>query len=433
VVSPNESSTIHEWTEAALRFRAAGMAVLVLACVGWLLWFTPFDDLLDRSGTPLGGDFVMLYVAGQVVASGQSQELYDDQLNQRRSNALFPGMDPTYTWPFRYPPTVAAVMAPFSRLPFTTAWAMFMALQVGLLLSVVGWMGRNLKSLQAQSYWLWGVAGCPVVIETIVGGQSSLIALACVVGTVHFMQLRRFVLAGAILALACYKPNVLALFMVGCVIAHPRLLRGLIPTALMGVVVAISSCGVERLGQYLSLTIELASTTWTLETPMAKVQGLAPFFQAAWPAHGKLLCLLLGLLASVCIAVHWRRKRVDERLALGLLLAINALFNPYVPIYDLVLLIAALALGAEASWSAVGVDSVSAAARSTTTLAVSPRDFQWLAGWLFIGPHLSQGLVPLLGWQVFPIVLVAMLAAICIAPKHVAVAPWTSRPTSTAF
>lgn len=75
VVSPNESSTIHEWTEAALRFRAAGMAVLTLACVGWLLWFTPFDDLLDRSGTPLGGDFVMLYVAGQVVASGQSQEL----------------------------------------------------------------------------------------------------------------------------------------------------------------------------------------------------------------------------------------------------------------------------------------------------------------------------------------------------------------------
>ena len=59
------------------RIQFVACAILVLFVLGWIGWFYPYDDLLDRSGTPLGADFSMFYIAGQVVWDGAGDQLYD--------------------------------------------------------------------------------------------------------------------------------------------------------------------------------------------------------------------------------------------------------------------------------------------------------------------------------------------------------------------
>lgn len=396
--SPNQSpiEDPQPWHEAKLRFCFAGQVTAVVICIGWLAWFFPYDDWVDRSGTPLGGDYVMLYVAGQVVADGESELLYDDARNQLRTSELFPEMDSQESWPYRYPPTVAAAMIPLAQLPLAWSYALFFLIQLGLLSISLWLLVRDHAVLRQRAGWLWAIAGSPLILESLIGGQSSLLALACTVGFLHFLQRGQDPLAGAVLALLLYKPNVAALLIIAALIVRPKLLIGFLPTAAVGLGVAWFACGWSSIARYIQLATELASGQWGLETPYWKVHGLAPLLQQLLPLHGKLVCALLGLVASVFIGCLWRQRKLNNLQAVAVLLSTNALFNPYVPIYDLVLLELALVLACQVAYH-------SPIWRPTLTM------FYCAGGVLFVGPHLSQALARPLGWQFFPLLLSAML------------------------
>ena len=383
------------WKNAAERFGFCGACVLTLVVVGWVVWLYPFDDLLDRSGTPLGGDYVMLYVAGQTVLEGEVKTLYDDAANQQRSSALFPTMNPSFSWPYRYPPTVAACMVPLASLPFGLSFALFTGIQFLLLTLAVVLLKRISSALSGVNgnAWTLAIVGCPLIIETIIGGQSSLLALCSLMGYLILSKQQKYAAAGAVLAIALYKPNVLALFMIGSVVYQPRLLRGLLPAAAIGALVAVVCVGMEGLQEYLSLGSRLATSSWSLETPFWKVHGIAPLVQAVWPSGGKAVTFGIGTVLSVGIAVVWRRGQLSAEVAQALLLVVNAICNPYVPIYDLVLLIPAVILWANAS-------------EQGSVPPISPGQGQVLLGMLFVGPHLSQALARSCGFQLFPLLLI---------------------------
>jgi hypothetical protein len=385
------------WTEAMLRFKFAGQVTLGVALVGWIAWFWPLNDLVDRSGTPLGGDYVMLYVAGQVVADGQADKLYDDALNQQRSSRLFPGMDARESWPFRYPPTVATAMVPLSQLPLASSYGLFLCLQLGLLALSLRWIYLNFSILQQRSGWLWAIVGSPLVLESLIGGQVSLLALACLTGFIHFWKRDRHALAGCLLALTLYKPNVAAMLVLAALVVRPRMLVGFVPTAVVGLLIALATTGWSGIMEYVGLATQLASSAWSLETPYWKVHGLAPWFQGCFHSHGKLICGLVGLISSLTIALCWRARTVPDTVACALLLCGNALFNPYVPIYDLVLLELALILVCQAAYEG-------------RWQMATPLALQALGLLLFVGPHLSQAVARPLGWQPFPWLLLAVVA-----------------------
>lgn len=397
----HNTATEQTWTEAMLRFRFAGQVTAALVLVGWIAWFFPFDDLLDRSGTPLGGDYVMLYVAGQVVGDGATDTLYDDASNQRRSSQLLGGLNPNESWPYRYPPTVAAVMLPLSQLPLTWSFALFTLIQLSLLTISVWLLGRDYSVLHRRRGWLWALAGSPLVLESLIGGQSSLLAFTCIVGFVHFLRRDNYFFAGTLLAMTLYKPNVAALLVVAALVAHPRLLGGFLPTTAFGLGISLWTTGISGVVKYIQLATQLASSQWSLETPFWKVHGLAPVFQWALPEHGKLACAAVGLLISLIVAWQWRTGRLSELLSVALLLCCNALFNPYVPIYDLVLLELALVLVCQAAYSGqLKLQSIVF--------------FQCAALLLFVGPHLSQSFARPLGGNPFPILLMGVLLGVVI-------------------
>ena len=381
---------------------------MVIAVVAWFCWFTPFDDLLDRSGTPLAGDFIMFYIAGQVVVDGELDQLYDDSANQRRMRQLLPEIDPAESWPYRYPPSVALMMSAFAQLPFFAAASLFLLLQLTLLAcSVLIWR-NELSQYNGRAQWLWGCAAAPVIIETICGGQLSVLALASVSLAAYALRHQRFVLMGCCLALCLYKPNVLLLPIVACLIAKPKTLLGFMPTVIVAVTVTVLACGWQPLIEYVRLATTLGSSAWSLETPYWKVHGLTPLLQVISPEHGRMLVVILGLLIAVIVGLVWRICSLENDLALGLLLAFNSLFNPYVPIYDLVLLIPATIYLARFAMH--------------SGMKLSTLEVQLVLASLFIGPHLSQMISLQAGFQFFPLCLT------CLAIWFLCRLKWQSFP-----
>lgn len=384
------------------RIQFVSCAVLVVFIVGWAGWFFPFDDLLDQSGTPLGADFSMFYVAGQVVLDGAGDQLYDQAEHQRRLQQLFPAIDPSFALPYRYPPFVATLMAPLAALPYALAYAAFFAL------SCVAWWTAARQLVAAspalgetwQRSLRWAIIGWPVALETLVGGQASMFALLIAVSVYVLLQKQRLVFAGAILALAAYKPNVLALLALGCLIRYPRMLKGCVPVVAAIGPLCLAPNGWEGVTQYRELTTSLATQAWDVATPMWKVHGLAPWFNLTLGSDGRLACGLIGLAAVAFVAIRARflsGAGAIEPIWFATLISVNSLFNAYTPIYDLVLLGIAAVLTAEHLVREHGPNV-------NRSLAAT----QLMLGIVYLGPHLSQALAKSTGAQPFGLILAAL-------------------------
>jgi len=408
------------------RFIACGMLIVFLG--GWGAWFAPFDDLLDGSGTPLGADFSMFYVAGRMVYEGRGEQLYDPAQQQAMLRSLFPKLDPQFALPYRYPPFVAVVLATLACLPYAAAFAVFFGLSWAFWMGAL-WIltsnGPDASGL-ARGTVLLIACGWPVALETLIGGQASMFALLVLALTITLLQRNRDGWAGAVMALAAYKPNVLLLVGIGLVLARPRMLRGMVPVALLLGALSFLPAGGRGLVEYAELSSRLATARWDLETPHWKVHGIVPWLNAISGGHGRTMGFVLGVVATVAIAC---RLRIIERastpppcalpLAAAFLITLNALLNPYTPIYDLVLLAAGFLISIRLHGRAL--DNL----RSPTTLpATSSNSFALSAGFsrlsrasvlpygalaaFYFGPHISQAVAQVTGWQWSAILLVAL-------------------------
>lgn len=398
------------------RVRFFSAAMICMFVTAWLSWFWPFDNLLDRSETPLGADFAMFYVAGQAVRSGVPEHLYNEAENQRNLQALIPGIAPVYCLPYRYPPFVAALISPLTRLPYLAAFAAFALASVIAMIGSVRLLGTRLSVLQATGWrpLLLAVFGWPVTLEILIGGQASLFAVAICAGVCVLHRDGRLIAAGAVLALAAYKPNVLAILGLGLIVRSPRMLLGTIPVLALLAAAGCVATGWDRLTEYAHILTRLSSDQWNVESPWWKVQSLAGPLAGLLGGRARIICLLTGAAIAVAIGLVWRRQSIRTSSTVSgvspmsfagnamwaHLLVVNALFNPYTPIYDLILMGLAAVLLAEH----VAEQMPQGNSRQSAVL-FSPSWQLILWGALSFGPHLSQAVARRIGFQLFPLLL----------------------------
>ncbi|MCA9122472.1 MAG: DUF2029 domain-containing protein [Planctomycetaceae bacterium] len=384
------------------RIQFVSGAVILLFFVGWAGWFYPFDDLLDQSGTPLGADFSMFYVAGQIVLDGAGDQLYDQAEHQRRLLQLFPSIAPSFALPYRYPPFVATLMTPLAALPYALAYASF------FMLSCAAWWLAARKLIAAapalaatwQRSLRWSMLGWPIALETLVGGQASMFGLLIAVSVYGLLRVQRVTAAGAVLALAAYKPNVLALVALGCLIRYPRMIKGLVPVAAGILALCLVPNGWEGVLQYRELMGNLATQPWDVATPAWKVHGLAPWFSMVLNSNGRFVCMSIGIVAACLLALRWcgsSSKEAIEPIWFAGLISVNTLFNPYVPVYDLVLVSVAAVLTTEHLIRECGPNINRTLVATQLILAI-----------VFFGPHLSQAIAKATGAQAFSLIFAAL-------------------------
>jgi hypothetical protein len=379
-----------------------GRWILPFMLLAWAMSFWPFDDWISSNGSPFLADYAQFYVAGDKVIAGDFGSLYDNADNQRRMLEVLPELDPEFSLPFRYPPHVAVALAPLAMLSYPLAATLFFLLSVAIYAAVLVLLRRELeflKRLPALSYYSMA-AGFPLALETLIGGQLSLFALASVVGAACLLRRNRPVAAGVVLGLLCYKPNVALLLVLGCCLRYPKTILGGVLTGGCVLAFTLLVAGGATLAAYVDVAIELAGGRWDIATPAWKVHGLAPWLEQLNPGVGNALALSIGLLFVVAWTTLWRCRDLGVEVGFAGLIVLNALFGVYTPIYDLLLLGVAGLLLAEARL------------RDHHLQWISNRNVQVGLYLLWFGPHLSQLVATEVGMQFFSGALLTFLVGI---------------------
>lgn len=408
--TPNAEQTQPSHDRAA--FFATAMASLFL--VGWCAWCFPCDDLLDRSGTPVGGDYPMFYLGGQIAAEGRFDLLYDQPEHMRRLHQLFPGLAPQTVLPYRYPPYVAALLEPLARWPYLSSWLLFTSFSLLAWAFVVHRLSDTIPVESDRRLARLLLVCWPVILETLVGGQASLFACAILVAAEGCVRREQWFRGGLILSLAAYKPNVLLFVGLGMVLRFPRLLSGIALGGLGLLAVAVLAGGVEPLQAYVGLASNLSLHSWDIETPYWKQHGFASWLAvgplaALFGGQERTVLLATGGLLTCAVVARWccdarSAKGSSDSWSMACLVVVNALFNPYAPIYDLSLLAVAAVWWGHAVWWRPVPETI-----ASRPSPASPLRFELLCLSLFVGPHLSQSCSKIVGAQLFTIWLLAVL------------------------
>ncbi len=129
--------------------------------------------LLATALKPIRSDFVSYYAAGTVMRS-DSGRLYDRQLQSDTQARL----GAKVYLPFVYPPTVALIFVPFSSLDFATAYAVWLGVNLSLLVFCLWLLIRRLGLSESQSEGLQALVlvFLPVYVA-LVQGQLSVVML----------------------------------------------------------------------------------------------------------------------------------------------------------------------------------------------------------------------------------------------------------------
>ena len=320
---------------------------IALAAASWLVlaWTQAVPGPLDRFGTLRGVDFVQFYAAGWTVARRQVESLYDWEAFERLLPALVPGVGDTLYLPV-YPPQVALLFAPFARLSFAGALAVWtVASAVLYVLGAAALFGR-LPALRRYRLEFWcAVLGFTPFLQLIAHGQISALALPLMVAALAGFQRGQPLMAGLALGSLVFKPQ-LGTLALAALLLWPsiRLAVGLATAAAVQAALVWLLLGSAPIVEYLGVASRVAAMAGQFEPKLWAMHNLRAAWQLLLGSGGvSMAAWLISLLAAAWWALRaWRRNPEPEvRFAITSLLGLAA--NPHLYIYDLVLLTPALA------------------------------------------------------------------------------------------
>ncbi len=181
-------------------------AVLAGLLVGGALCFLVLFGIygLFRSGV-FGFDFIVFHKAGVDFVHGVNPWLA----------AVDTGA------PFSYPPQLASLISFYGALPFKIALYIHTAISLCAIASIAylanGWF-LGISSLRnmsfAQGLCLSFLIGNPFVAHSLYEGQWTIVAVAMLYWSWHFLQKDKWILSGLFLGIATIKPQVSILYII---------------------------------------------------------------------------------------------------------------------------------------------------------------------------------------------------------------------------
>ena len=278
--------------------------VLLAAAIGaavWIAWLVSLatgPGLLDRAGNVKGGDFVLFYAAGKIVAAHQTDHLYDPDLQEQIEHGLTGERSGRHG--LINPPFFALPFVPLAALPYLAAFALWSALGIALLMGTLRLVGR----LDAAP---WVLAFVPVW-ASISYGQNSLLSLFILAAAYVLLRHGRDGVAGAVLGCLLYKPQLVVLLAALLLLDRRwRALAGLGATAVLLAAVALA-LSVPATLAYLALGRSFATMLGERGFPTAKMHSLYSFFVLLLPGHLS-AAAALALVSSLAVLALVRLRQ----------------------------------------------------------------------------------------------------------------------------
>jgi hypothetical protein len=371
--------------------------VVIVVCAGlFALSFATAHRGQTIFGPALGADFAAFYTAGVLIDEGARGGVYDFWANYRRLHELFPTTPADEALPFAYPPFFAATCAPLARLPYPVALAIWMIGSLGALVAGFMLVSRAPASrLDRTAALLVLLSFEPVLIECLVGGQTSAIGFCALAACVGLARSRRPVCAGLALSVLCYKPTLLLLVLPMLVVtAQIRVLAGFAAGAVALAGASVAAVGWDGCVTYARLLAGYAGDAAGPQTVFRtwKFVDARSFFRLLFGGRAALAaaCTAVTFAAAAPFLVRfWRRCRDTDHLWAATLVWTMVL-NVYVPIYDTALVGLAMLLLAPRH------------GRAWTPAMKALVLFAWVCPWV------TQHIAASVGFQPFTLVLAGL-------------------------
>lgn len=312
---------------------ALALAVLALAATS--------HGAVDAFGRPLGTDFSGIWVAGREVLAGAPTRPFDHAAHAAAQAAAFGLPDHFLPWP--YPPYALALAAALATLPYLVALALWQGGTLALYAAAVRLVARG-APLRRGDVLLVALA-FPAVALNAMHGQNGFLSAALLGGGALLVP-RRPLLAGVLLGLLAYKPQLALLWPLALLAGRPWR-AGAAAAATMAAMTAATlwAWGAEPWRLF------FANLPWMrgviLEGGGLESYKLVSAFAAVRLVGGTVaasyaLQAIVTAAAAASLAWIWWRP-LDARLKLAALVAATLLASPYCVDYDLTLLGPALA------------------------------------------------------------------------------------------
>ena len=318
---------------------AVPLLLVVLVVTGW----PAADGHHDLAGETFGHDLSQVWVAGRAAIAGRASDVYDIPLHCRHLVETFGPDAALFAW--HYPPVFFGPAAVLATLPYAGAvlvWGFGSLMLIGATLH---------RILGAWRPVLVGLA-LPPVFQCLGYGQNGLLTASLLGLALTFID-RRPVVAGVLLGLLSYKPQLAVVApLVMLATGRWRVAAATLACVVASVAGSIAVLGPNVWGAFLHSLSEtntvILKQAWSglslNASPFGAVRILGGSTNAAWAAQGVIALVSIGVVLKLWLSPCPRALRNAA------LLSATPLVSPYVPVYDLAVLVPA------AAFFIVGVD-----------------------------------------------------------------------------
>jgi alpha-1,2-mannosyltransferase len=285
------------------------------------------------SSAPLG-DAIALWTWARFLTDHPAAEIYDP--STLHAGQVAAGLDPREYYPFAYPPSFLLVLRPLALLPYGVTPLTLAVL--GLPLYLWATVGNRWRSPMALAALV-----APTTAISIVAGQTGFLASALLIGGLRLTG-RRPILAGLLLGLLTYKPQIGVLVPVALVSAKQwRCIATAFATFLMLFAVTSAVFGPEIWATWFAAIPGFSSY---VAAEGGRILHLMPTVMSTLLQVGVAAPAARLVQAGVSVAmmgVVWASFRSGPtRLAAATLLVGTFLATPYAFLYDMPIVAAAV-------------------------------------------------------------------------------------------
>ncbi len=302
-------------------------------------------------------DFIYQYGMGHIW-NEQPHRLYDYNLQVQVFQNIHQPPHGLRYGPSPYPPFVAMFFSLFARLPYKFAYLTWLCISVALYAAGVLWAlkaafphQRPMRSL----FLCFALAYFPFFMNTLANGQLGTVAVFAIGLALYLESRTRYFASGLVLSLLTYKPTLLLLVLPMLVLSRKfKTLSGFVTGALSLTLIATLYAGpsiwlsyAHILGSF-SRIVGLQGPTQLVLPVYIDFSSFSHTVPGGRSVLGSTLFILLTTTIVTALAVLlWRSAKADipaQHLAWAATLTWTLLLNVYVPIYDSILAVVAIAL-----------------------------------------------------------------------------------------
>ncbi|MGB6943606.1 MAG: glycosyltransferase family 87 protein [Bryobacteraceae bacterium] len=314
-------------------------------------------------GRPLGGDFVEFYSIGKILNTDAPARIYDLRLATGLQHATLPSMPDTQMLVFGQAPFIASLFRPFALLPYAWAYVAWLTFSAALYMAGLALLFRclGLNAEDRKTGFLLALSSTPFLFETWIGGQMSVVAFF--IWVLFFWCLERDwgFLAGFVLALCLFKPTLVALPVLMLVLGRRwRVVGGFAGGGIAMAALSVATVGLDGCRAWFQAlamnghVVAKAGEAWH----EAKYMDLLAFFHLLLGNQailGSVTTIFVALIAVSWLGLAWwRSDGARNRPLWAATLCFMLVASPYVPIYDAILIVIAVALVAASGQATAG-------------------------------------------------------------------------------